>query len=192
MAACRNEAAQPLTLARRGVRSWAVYACTFWDLQAGITSLPNHSSCSTITFFGVSTLEPAAASPILMARGLLRLQCIDRSVQSWLGHTAHADTYSLRRRVFSAIALRRCCGVHAGGSLVRHPNRGHRVMRLLAKENAPLASRRERAHWRVNLPLCSVHGCVNDCNPEGERGLEGFLSRMCFAVDAAVFYFGPQ
>lgn len=43
----------------------------------------------------------------LYARGLLRLQSIDRSVQSWLGHAAHADTYGLRRSVFSAIAFRR-------------------------------------------------------------------------------------
>ena len=35
-------------------------------------------------------------------------------------------------------------------------------------------------------------GCVNDCYPEGDRGLERFLSHSRCAVDAAVFYFGPQ
>src|SRR5438094_10468236 len=43
----------------------------------------------------------------LYARSLLSWQCIDRSVQSWLGHATHAATYGLRRRVFSAIAFRR-------------------------------------------------------------------------------------
>ena len=43
----------------------------------------------------------------LYARGLLSLQGIDRSVQSWLGHATHAATYGLRRSIFSAIAFRR-------------------------------------------------------------------------------------
>ena len=43
----------------------------------------------------------------LYARSLLSLQCIDRSVQSWLGHATHAATYGLRRSVFNAIAFRR-------------------------------------------------------------------------------------
>jgi len=43
----------------------------------------------------------------LYARGLLSLRCIDRNVQSWLGHAAHVATYGLRRRVFNAIAFRR-------------------------------------------------------------------------------------
>jgi RNA-directed DNA polymerase len=43
----------------------------------------------------------------LYARSLLSLQCIDRNVQSWLGHATHASTYGLRRRIFSAIAFRR-------------------------------------------------------------------------------------
>jgi hypothetical protein len=43
----------------------------------------------------------------LYARSRLSLQCIDRSVQSWLGHATHAATYGLRRRVFNAIAFRR-------------------------------------------------------------------------------------
>jgi hypothetical protein len=43
---------------------------------------------------------------ILYTRGLFSLQCIDRSVQSWLGHATHASTYGLRRSVFSAIAFR--------------------------------------------------------------------------------------
>jgi hypothetical protein len=43
----------------------------------------------------------------LYARSLLSLRCIDRSVQSWLGHATHAGTYGLRRSVFNAIAFRR-------------------------------------------------------------------------------------
>jgi RNA-directed DNA polymerase len=43
----------------------------------------------------------------LYSGGMLSLQCIDRSVQSWLGHATHAATYGLRRRVFNAIAFRR-------------------------------------------------------------------------------------
>jgi hypothetical protein len=43
---------------------------------------------------------------ILYTRGLLSLQCIDRSVQSWLGHATHASLYGLRRSVFNAIAFR--------------------------------------------------------------------------------------
>jgi len=43
----------------------------------------------------------------LYARSLLCLPCIDRSVQSWLGHATYAVTYGLRRCSFRAIALRR-------------------------------------------------------------------------------------
>jgi Sulfatase-modifying factor enzyme 1 len=43
----------------------------------------------------------------LYSGGMLSLQCIDRSVQSWLGHATHAATYGLRRRVFNVIAFRR-------------------------------------------------------------------------------------
>jgi RNA-directed DNA polymerase len=41
----------------------------------------------------------------LYARHLLSLQCIDRSVQSWLGHATHVNTCGLRWRVFRAIAF---------------------------------------------------------------------------------------
>ena len=41
------------------------------------------------------------------AMGLLCWQGLDQSIQSWLGHAAHAATYGLRRSVFSAIAFRR-------------------------------------------------------------------------------------
>ena len=52
----------------------------------------------------------------LYARGLLCWQGIDRSVQSWLGHAAHAATYGLRRSVFSAIALRRMPVLSSGST----------------------------------------------------------------------------
>jgi RNA-directed DNA polymerase len=43
----------------------------------------------------------------LYSGGMLSLPCIDRSVQSWLGHATHTATYGLRRNVFNAIAFRR-------------------------------------------------------------------------------------
>ena len=52
----------------------------------------------------------------LYARNLLSLQCIDPSVQSWLGHATHAATYGLRRSVFSAIAFRRMPVPSAGSA----------------------------------------------------------------------------
>lgn len=40
---------------------------------------------------------------LLYKKGLLKWEDINRSVQSWLGHASHANTYGLRKAVFSKI-----------------------------------------------------------------------------------------
>ncbi|QUO43471.1 RNA-dependent DNA polymerase [Brevibacillus composti] len=39
------------------------------------------------------------------AKGAVSLEEINRTVQSWLGHVKHADSYNLRKRLFSAFPL---------------------------------------------------------------------------------------
>lgn len=41
------------------------------------------------------------------ARGEISLEEIDASIQSWVGHAMHANTYNLRRKLFSNFRLRR-------------------------------------------------------------------------------------
>jgi RNA-directed DNA polymerase len=44
------------------------------------------------------------------AAGRMEWAEIDPSVQSWVGHAAHADTLSLRQWIFSGIVFRRAFG----------------------------------------------------------------------------------
>ena len=41
------------------------------------------------------------------AAGEISQEAVKHSVQSWLGHVKHADTYGLRRAIFSQITFRR-------------------------------------------------------------------------------------
>jgi hypothetical protein len=41
------------------------------------------------------------------ATGVITLRDVNASVQSWLGHAKHADTYELRRKIFSSLYFQR-------------------------------------------------------------------------------------
>jgi len=41
------------------------------------------------------------------AQGEIDIKAADRSIQSWLGHISHADTYGIRNKILSGIVLRR-------------------------------------------------------------------------------------
>ena len=49
------------------------------------------------------------------AQGLISLDDIDPSIQSWIGHAMHADTERLRARILSATVFRRGTGREAAG-----------------------------------------------------------------------------